>query len=277
MGLEAKAMHGARRSRARRRRDRGRRRAAASSPTPQHGFILDGFPRTAGQADALDALLAKLGTPLERCVALQVDDDELVKRLSSRAEIEGRSDDNETTIRNRMNVYREQTQPLIDHYRKQGVLAEVAGDGSIDEVAARIEEARVVMAFGEAIRVKTRRETDAMREAARHVAEVLLELRELAKPGVTTAELDQHARRAIRKRGVVSSFLGYGPHGLPPYPAVLCVSVNEEVVHGIPGSRDARRRRRRRAWTSGRRARATTATRPSPSRSAPWRPQSRSW
>jgi methionyl aminopeptidase len=95
-----------------------------------------------------------------------------------------------------------------------------------------------VMAFGEAIRIKTRREIDAMRCAARHVAEVLLELRELAKPGVTTRELDQHARRAIVRRGVESSFLGYGPYGLPPYPAVLCVSVNEEVVHGIPGARE---------------------------------------
>jgi adenylate kinase len=74
-------------------------------------------------------------------VALQVDTDELVKRLMRRAEIEARADDNETTIRNRMQVYREQTQPLIDHYRKQGVLVEVLGDGSVDEVAARIEEA----------------------------------------------------------------------------------------------------------------------------------------
>lgn len=95
-----------------------------------------------------------------------------------------------------------------------------------------------MMAFGDAIRVKTRREIDAMREASRHVAEVLLELRELTKPGVTTGELDQHARKAIRKRGVESSFLGYGPYGLPPYPGVLCVSVNDEVVHGIPGSRE---------------------------------------
>src|SRR5690606_14298972 len=84
----------------------------------------------------------------------------------------------------------------------------------------------------------TRREIETMRVAARHVAEILLELRELAKPGVTTGELDEHARRAIRKRGVQSSFLGYGPHGLPPYPAVLCVSVNDEVVHGIPGRRE---------------------------------------
>ena len=95
-----------------------------------------------------------------------------------------------------------------------------------------------MMAFGESIRIKTRREIEAMRVAGRHVAEILLELRELAKPGVTTGELDEHARRSIRKRGVESSFLGYGPHGLPPYPAVLCVSVNDEVVHGIPGRRE---------------------------------------
>jgi methionyl aminopeptidase len=95
-----------------------------------------------------------------------------------------------------------------------------------------------VMAFGEAIRIKTRREIDLMRVAARHVGEILLELRELARPGITTGELDEHARGAIRKRGVTSSFLGYGPHGLPRYPAVLCVSVNEEVVHGIPGERE---------------------------------------
>jgi len=95
-----------------------------------------------------------------------------------------------------------------------------------------------VMAFGDSIRIKTRREVEAMRVAGRHVAEILLELRELAKPGMVTAELDELARRAIRKRGVESSFLGYGPHGLPPYPAVLCVSVNEEVVHGIPGRRE---------------------------------------
>jgi methionyl aminopeptidase len=94
------------------------------------------------------------------------------------------------------------------------------------------------MAFGDAIRVKTRREIDAMREASRHVAEVLLELRDLTKPGITTGELDQYERKAIRKRGVESSFLGYGPHGLPPYPGVLCVSVNDEIVHGIPGPRE---------------------------------------
>jgi methionyl aminopeptidase len=95
-----------------------------------------------------------------------------------------------------------------------------------------------VMAFGESIRIKTRREIETLRVAGRHVAEILLELRDAARPGATTLELDEQARRALRKRGLESSFLGYGPHGLPRYPAVLCVSVNEEVVHGIPGARE---------------------------------------
>jgi methionyl aminopeptidase len=72
------------------------------------------------------------------------------------------------------------------------------------------------------------------------VAEILIELRELAKPGVTTAELDAAAARSIARRGVGSSFLGYGPHGLPPYPASVCISVNDEIVHGIPGPRELR-------------------------------------
>jgi methionyl aminopeptidase len=87
------------------------------------------------------------------------------------------------------------------------------------------------------IQIKTRREIEAMREAGRHVAEVLLELRELVVPGVTTGELDAYAEKAIAERGVESSFKGYDPFGLPKYPAVLCVSVNDEIVHGIPGQR----------------------------------------
>jgi adenylate kinase len=110
-------------------------------PDALHGFILDGFPRTAGQAEALDAMLAKLGVSLERCVALRVDENELVERLLKRAQIEGRADDNEAAIRTRMRVYREQTQPLIDYYRQRGVLREVDGLGTVDAVAARIDEA----------------------------------------------------------------------------------------------------------------------------------------
>ena len=110
-------------------------------PDAAKGFVLDGFPRTSAQAAALDRMLEGLGVGLERCVALCADEDELVRRLLRRSAIEGRSDDNEETIRNRMRVYREQTQPLIDYYRRRSVLREVDGQGSVDEVAARIEGA----------------------------------------------------------------------------------------------------------------------------------------
>jgi methionyl aminopeptidase len=88
------------------------------------------------------------------------------------------------------------------------------------------------------IQLKSPRELSRMRTAGRHVAEILLRLRELAQPGVTTADLDRAAADEIRRRGLSSSFLGYAPGGLPPYPAVVCTSVNEEIVHGIPGPRE---------------------------------------
>ncbi|MBW2273301.1 MAG: type I methionyl aminopeptidase [Deltaproteobacteria bacterium] len=80
-----------------------------------------------------------------------------------------------------------------------------------------------------------------MREAGRHVAEILLALRQMAEPGVKTLEFDRLAAKEIDRRGLTSSFVGYSPGGLPPYPASVCVSVNEEVVHGIPGSRELRK------------------------------------
>jgi adenylate kinase len=103
-------------------------------------FLLDGFPRTSAQAAALDALLADLGASVTAAVTLEVDDEELVKRMLQRAEQEGRSDDNETTIRTRMAVYHEQTRPLIDYYRGQGKLLRVDGLGTVDEITARIRE-----------------------------------------------------------------------------------------------------------------------------------------
>lgn len=107
----------------------------------RNGFILDGFPRTTEQAKALDRLLDGLGVKLERCVALVADQEELVGRLLKRAEIEGRSDDKEETIRYRQDVYRTQTEPLVAYYRERGLLAEVEGIGSVDEVAERVSEA----------------------------------------------------------------------------------------------------------------------------------------
>ena len=78
-----------------------------SQPDAKRGFVLDGFPRTVAQAEALDEILGGQGSPLERCLALVVDEEAVVRRLLKRAEIEGRSDDNEETIRKRMHVYRE--------------------------------------------------------------------------------------------------------------------------------------------------------------------------
>ena len=110
-------------------------------PDAAKGFILDGFPRNPAQAEALGQMLGRIGVELERCLALRVDEEELVARLLRRAELENRSDDNEATIRTRMRVYREQTQPLVDYYAERGVLQEIEGKGSIEDVAARIEEA----------------------------------------------------------------------------------------------------------------------------------------
>ena len=90
------------------------------------------------------------------------------------------------------------------------------------------------------IQLKSARELEKMREASHHVAEILLVLREMVRPGVTTLEIDRTARREIESRGLESSFLGYGPGGAPPYPAVVCTSINHEIVHGIPGSCELR-------------------------------------
>ena len=95
-----------------------------------------------------------------------------------------------------------------------------------------------MFSYGQRIPVKTRSEVEFMRQAGRHVAETLLELRAALCPGITTGDLDRLAEKQIEQRGVVSSFKGYDPYGLPRYPAVLCVSVNDEIVHGIPGQRD---------------------------------------
>ena len=112
-----------------------------AAPDARRGFILDGFPRTPGQACELDAMLGRLGTPLERCIALSVDEDEIVRRLLKRAEIEGRSDDSEETVRKRLKVYHAQTEPLIAHYAALGIVRAVDGHAPVDEVAKRIAEA----------------------------------------------------------------------------------------------------------------------------------------
>ena len=84
-------------------------------------------------------MLEKLGTPLDRCVAITVETEAVVKRLLKRAELEGRADDNEETIRERMQVYDNQTAPLLEYYREREILSEVDGMGSVEEVSGRVE------------------------------------------------------------------------------------------------------------------------------------------
>jgi len=103
--------------------------------------IFDGFPRTIPQAEALDRLLEETGTRLLGVVLVEAPEEELVRRLLKRAELEGRSDDNEETIRRRLQVYREKTEPLIQYYEKTGALRRVEGLGTPDEVYARIRAA----------------------------------------------------------------------------------------------------------------------------------------
>ncbi len=102
--------------------------------------LFDGFPRTAAQADALDTLLKEFSTSITAVVLLEVDEDELVGRLLQRAKEEGRSDDTEEVIRERMKVYKNQTAPVVDYYEKRSKLRRVAGIGSVEEVFARISE-----------------------------------------------------------------------------------------------------------------------------------------
>ena len=102
------------------------------------GFLLDGYPRTLQQVQTLDDYLAETERPLDAVISLLADIDEVVARLLKRAEIDGRSDDNEETIRVRLQVYAEQTEPLLGVYRSRGLLVEVDGLGPIDEVSERV-------------------------------------------------------------------------------------------------------------------------------------------
>lgn len=112
-----------------------------SRPDVAGGFILDGYPRNLAQADALTRLLARIGQPMDHAVQLDVDTENLVERLAGRAKAEGRADDNPESVRNRLNVYNDLTAPVIDFYRQRGALKVVDGEGTMDDVFARIVEA----------------------------------------------------------------------------------------------------------------------------------------
>jgi adenylate kinase len=138
-------------------------KARLSEPDTDKGFILDGFPRTTAQAEALDKELESLGKRIEAAVAITVDPEVIVGRLTSRrtcrecgritnvsegatcsacgGELYQRDDDNETTVRNRLDVYERSTAPLIDHYGSKGVLHQIDGDRPVDVVWGDVKSA----------------------------------------------------------------------------------------------------------------------------------------
>jgi adenylate kinase len=116
-------------------------RARIDEPDAERGFLLDGYPRTLDQVEELDGMIAFTGHRLDAVVVLTVDEDEIVARLLQRAEVEGRADDTEEVVRRRQEVYREQTEPLIEVYRSRGIVHEIDGMGVVEDVTKRIFDA----------------------------------------------------------------------------------------------------------------------------------------
>jgi adenylate kinase len=111
------------------------------SDAAARGVIMDGFPRTLPQAEAVDRLLAPLGRTVDRVLLIDVSDDELIARMVKRAAIEGRTDDTPETIRRRQAVYREQTAPLIAFYDRRNLVTRVNGLGTVEAIAERMARA----------------------------------------------------------------------------------------------------------------------------------------
>ena len=108
------------------------------SPGAKDGIIMDGFPRTVPQAEAVGKLLAARKAKVDHVLNFDVPDDELVRRMQGRAKAEGRADDTPEAFAQRLKVYRKETAPLIDYYRKLGVLTPIAAVGAIEEIAQRV-------------------------------------------------------------------------------------------------------------------------------------------
>ncbi len=107
----------------------------------KEGFLLDGFPRSVPQAEALDKMLPELGLGLDHVVNIAVADEEIKQRLAKRATIEGRADDADASVvQNRLDTYKSQSEPCLEYYRPQGIVRDINGLGTIDEVFDRIKK-----------------------------------------------------------------------------------------------------------------------------------------
>jgi adenylate kinase len=116
-------------------------RERLASDDAANGFVLDGFPRTAVQAEALDEMLEDIGRPLSGVLEFQLPEKVSIERLTRRAEEEGRADDTPESIGKRLQIYHEQTEPLIEHYRARGSLVGIPADRPIEEVFEDIQQA----------------------------------------------------------------------------------------------------------------------------------------
>jgi adenylate kinase len=104
----------------------------------RHGFILDGFPRTVAQAEALAQMMHENDRSIEHVLSIEVPEAELLARLAGRRALEGRYDDTEATVRHRLEVYRRETEPLVAYYRQRNLLRPILGIGTVDEVFQRM-------------------------------------------------------------------------------------------------------------------------------------------
>lgn len=107
-------------------------------PDVKDGFILDGYPRNLAQAKSLEQVLERIGQPADEAILIDIDAERIIKRIAKRAQEEGRADDTEETVRNRLRVYDEKTAPVADFYEERGLLTRVWGDGTIDEILQRL-------------------------------------------------------------------------------------------------------------------------------------------